>query len=52
MIAFFEQFSPIIQALIGTLFTWFLTALGASLVFFTKDVSQSCWMAYWASPQV
>lgn len=40
MIAFFEQFSPIIQALIGTLFTWFMTALGASLVFFTKDVSQ------------
>jgi zinc transporter, ZIP family len=40
MIAFFEQFSPIIQALLGTLFTWFLTALGASLVFFTKDVSQ------------
>ena len=40
MIAFLEQFSPIIQALLGTLFTWFLTALGASLVFFTKDVSQ------------
>lgn len=40
MIAFFEQFSPIIQALLGTLFTWFMTALGASLVFFTKDVSQ------------
>lgn len=40
MIAFFEQFSPIIQALIGTLFTWFVTALGASLVFFTKDVSR------------
>lgn len=40
MIAFFEQFSPIIQALIGTLFTWFVTALGASLVFLTKDVSR------------
>jgi ZIP family zinc transporter len=40
MIAFFEQFSPIIQALLGTLFTWFLTALGASLIFFTKDVNQ------------
>ena len=25
--------SPIIQALIGGLFTWILTALGASLVF-------------------
>jgi ZIP family zinc transporter len=40
MIAFFEQFSPIIQALLGTLFTWFLTALGASLIFLTKDVNQ------------
>lgn len=40
MIAFFEQFSPIIQALIGTTFTWFMTALGASLVFLKKDVSR------------
>jgi ZIP family zinc transporter len=40
MIAFFEQYSPIMQALFGTLFTWGLTALGASLVFFTKDVSK------------
>ncbi len=41
MIAFIEQYSPIIQALFGTLFTWGLTALGASLVFFTKDVSRN-----------
>ena len=40
MVDFFGQFSPIIQALIGTLFTWFVTGLGASLVFFTKDVDQ------------
>ncbi len=40
MIAFFEQFSPIIQALLGTLFTWFMTALGASMIFFTKSVSR------------
>lgn len=40
MIAFFESFSPIIQALLGTLFTWFVTALGASLIFFGKDISQ------------
>ena len=33
---FLEQ-SPIIQALIGGLFTWFLTAIGASLVFFFKS---------------
>ena len=29
--------SPIIQALIGGLFTWILTAIGASLVFFFKS---------------
>ena len=33
---FIEQ-SPIIQALIGGLFTWILTAIGASLVFFFKS---------------
>ena len=33
---FIEQ-SAIIQALIGGLFTWFLTALGATLVFFFKS---------------
>jgi len=40
MVAFIEQFSPIIQALMGTLFTWGLTALGAGLVFFTKEVDR------------
>ena len=33
----FIQQSPIIQALIGGLFTWILTAIGASLVFFFKS---------------
>ena len=33
---FLEQ-SPILQALIGGLFTWILTAIGASLVFFFKS---------------
>lgn len=32
--------SPITQALIATLFTWGLTALGASLVFFFKKINQ------------
>ena len=41
MIAFLEQYSPIIQALFGTLFTWSVTALGASMVFFTKEVSRN-----------
>lgn len=40
MVAFMEQFTPVVQALIGTLFTWGLTALGAGLVFFTKEVSR------------
>jgi ZIP family zinc transporter len=36
---FIEQ-SAIIQALIGGLFTWFLTALGATLVFFFKSINR------------
>jgi len=39
MIDFMQQFSPITQALIATLFTWGVTAAGASLVFFTKTVN-------------
>ena len=31
---------PILQALIGTCFTWFLTALGAVPVFFTQRVNR------------
>jgi len=33
MIDFFMQFNPVVQALIATLFTWGVTALGATLVF-------------------
>ena len=40
MIQWLSQFSPVVQALIGTLFTWFVTALGASLVFFFKKINQ------------
>ncbi|MGM0421262.1 MAG: ZIP family metal transporter [Bacillota bacterium] len=36
----FAGLSPIIQALLGTTFTWFVTALGASLVFFFKEVDR------------
>ncbi|RJP79670.1 MAG: ZIP family metal transporter [Desulfobacteraceae bacterium] len=38
MIEFIQQYSPITQALLATLFTWGVTAAGASLVFFTKRV--------------
>ena len=32
-----QQYSPITQALIATLFTWGVTAAGAALVFFTRN---------------
>ncbi len=35
----FFELSPIMQALMGGLFTWFVTALGAALVFFTKKIN-------------
>ena len=40
MIAFFTQFHPVLQALIGTLFTWGVTALGAAGVFLSKEISR------------
>jgi len=40
MVAFVAQYNPIIQALMGTLFTWGLTALGAGLVFLTKEINR------------
>lgn len=36
----FSTFDPIIQALLATLFTWGLTALGAGGVFFTRQVNR------------
>jgi len=38
MIDFLEQYNPITQALMATLFTWGLTAAGAAIVFFAKNV--------------
>jgi ZIP family zinc transporter len=40
MIEFIEQFNPVTQALIATLFTWGVTAAGASLVFFTNALNR------------
>ncbi len=40
MIEFIQQFSPVMQAFIATLFTWGLTAAGAAMVLFTKDFNQ------------
>jgi len=40
IVEWFSGLSPIVQALIATLFTWGVTALGAGLVFFFKGVSK------------
>ena len=40
MLEWFASLAPVYQALIGTLFTWGMTALGAALVFTTKNVNQ------------
>jgi ZIP family zinc transporter len=41
IISFFENTDPILGALYATLFTWGLTALGASLVFFVKSLNRA-----------
>jgi ZIP family zinc transporter len=40
MVAWFLELNPIAQSLLATLFTWFLTALGAGLVFFFKNIKR------------
>lgn len=40
MIIALSSLSPLIQALVATLFTWFLTALGAAMVFFFKTIQR------------
>ena len=40
MIAWFKNLHPIMQALTATGFTWFLTALGAGVVFIFKSVTR------------
>jgi ZIP family zinc transporter len=41
MITWIQQFDPVVQAFIATMFTWFVTASGASLVFFFKSINKS-----------
>jgi ZIP family zinc transporter len=38
--AFFRELAPTMQALLGTLFTWGMTALGAALVFFFRRINK------------
>ena len=40
MVAFFENFSPILQALFATLFTWAVTAAGSAFVFIGKSITR------------
>jgi ZIP family zinc transporter len=40
MVAWFSELNPVVQALAATLFTWFLTALGAGLVFFFRSINR------------
>ena len=39
-VAWFTHLNPIVLALLATLFTWFLTALGAGMVFFFKSINR------------
>jgi len=41
MFEYFSGLHPVFQALIATLFTWFMTALGAGLVFFFKTIKRN-----------
>jgi ZIP family zinc transporter len=40
MTAWFTGLNPVLQALIATLFTWSVTALGAAFVFFFKSINR------------
>lgn len=41
MINFFIKLNPILQAFIATLFTWFITLLGAAIVYLFKKVNKN-----------
>ncbi|NCT19194.1 MAG: ZIP family metal transporter [Flavobacteriia bacterium] len=41
IISYFEQIDPVLAALYATLFTWGVTALGASFVFFFKTMNRT-----------
>lgn len=40
IIQWFGEIDPVVGALIATVFTWLITAVGASLVFFFKNISR------------
>lgn len=40
-VAFFAELHPVVQALLATLFTWLITALGSGVVFFFKSIQRN-----------
>ena len=40
MVRWFVSLNPVVQALIATLFTWFVTAAGAAVVFLFRTISR------------
>ena len=46
MIHIFEEFSPVFQAFLAALYTWGVTMLGASVVFFFKEVKKGIMDAF------
>lgn len=40
MIGYIQNLHPVLQALLATSFTWGVTALGAAIVFMSKNVSR------------
>jgi ZIP family zinc transporter len=40
MIELFKGLNPVLQSLVATIFTWLMTAFGAAMVFFAKDLNQ------------
>lgn len=53
--SWFMSLSPVVQGLIATIFTWVITALGASLVFFFKKVDRkvlNCMLGFGAGVMV
>lgn len=41
MVDWFLDLNPVMQALIGTLFTWFMTAAGSAVVFFFREIRKN-----------
>ena len=40
MLTYLQSLNPVVQALLATLFTWGVTALGAATIFLTKEVNR------------